>query len=301
MKTDTEGFLSAAKGLARNPLGIIALFIALIYGFATLLLGTAAEKLVEAERAPLVWFIVLFPVMVLTAFYRLVTNHHGKLYSPGDYKDDKSFLDTLPPITPQTPSLRDTRIDEEVEAIVGTSVAEEESPPQPPTPLTTQLESRAPRAQAMAIERAGVRNEYIFAEQLALRKISAVLGTEVHQQVTIDQDRSTAFDGVAVQGNTMTFVEVKLLRRPFMPSAIVREALYRAVIATEKVRKEAPDLKSELIFAVVTVGMSQEDVGRAERVLSRLINEAPIPVRLQFFDISVLQKEFPDISLPTQE
>lgn len=298
MKTDTEGFLSAAKGLARNPLGIIALFIALIYGFATLLLGIAAEKLAEAERCPLIWFIVLFPVMVLAVFYRLVTNHHGKLYSPRDYQNDRSFLDTLLPITPQAPSLRNTRIDEEVEEIISTSASEDEFPPQQTTSTSKSFESRASRSQIKSLEREGIRNEYIHAEQLALRKISAVLGTKVHQQVTIDQDSSTAFDGVAVQGNTMTFVEVKLLRRPFMPSVVVREVLYRAVIATNKVRKEAPNSKSELIFVVVTENMSPEDIGLAKNALSRLTNEAPFPTRHLFFDISALQQEFPDI-LPT--
>lgn len=73
-------FLKGAKDLARNPLGIIALFISLIYGFASLLLGSSADKLTEAERWPIIIFIVLFPVMVLVAFYKLVTHHHGKLY-----------------------------------------------------------------------------------------------------------------------------------------------------------------------------------------------------------------------------
>lgn len=85
---DTRAFLESAKGLARNPLGIIALFIALIYGFATLLLGSAADKFGSGEKATLVGFVVLFPVLVLLAFYRLVTKHHGKLYAPADYKQD---------------------------------------------------------------------------------------------------------------------------------------------------------------------------------------------------------------------
>jgi len=36
-------FGNTAKGLARNSLGIIALFIALIYGFAALVLGKASH------------------------------------------------------------------------------------------------------------------------------------------------------------------------------------------------------------------------------------------------------------------
>ena len=90
-------FLKGAKDLARNPLGIIALFISLIYGFASLLLNSSADKLTEAERWPLILFIVGFPILVLGAFYKLVTDHHGKLYAPGDFKDDRSFLRTLSP------------------------------------------------------------------------------------------------------------------------------------------------------------------------------------------------------------
>jgi hypothetical protein len=56
-----KDFLEGAKGLTRNPLGIIALFVALVYGFATLLLGVSTQRLGCEERLPLVWFVVLFP------------------------------------------------------------------------------------------------------------------------------------------------------------------------------------------------------------------------------------------------
>lgn len=84
-------FAGSAKGLARNPLGIIALFIVLIYGFAALTLGVNAT-LQSSERVPLVWFLVLFPLVVLGTFAWLVSCHHEKLYAPGDYKSDDSFL-----------------------------------------------------------------------------------------------------------------------------------------------------------------------------------------------------------------
>jgi hypothetical protein len=85
------------KDYARNPLGIIAMFISLIYGFAALLLGLAANRLTSSERMPIVYFIIVFPILILIAFYRLVTKHDGKLYSPSDYKEDSSFLETISP------------------------------------------------------------------------------------------------------------------------------------------------------------------------------------------------------------
>jgi hypothetical protein len=41
MNPEIKSFGSMATGLARNPLGIIALFIVLIYGFASLVTGFA--------------------------------------------------------------------------------------------------------------------------------------------------------------------------------------------------------------------------------------------------------------------
>lgn len=83
-------FGGTAKGLARNPIGIIALFIVLIYGFAALTLGLNSQ-LLPTERLPLVWFLVLFPVAVLVLFGWLVSAHHEKLYAPADFRSDDSF------------------------------------------------------------------------------------------------------------------------------------------------------------------------------------------------------------------
>ncbi len=51
-------FGDTAKALAKNPLGIIALFIVLIYGFAALVVG-ASSQLGPEERYPIVWFLII--------------------------------------------------------------------------------------------------------------------------------------------------------------------------------------------------------------------------------------------------
>jgi CheY-like chemotaxis protein len=80
-----------AKGLARNPLGIIALFIVLVYGFASLVVGLS-NNLDSSDRQPIIWFLVIFPVLVLASFTWLVSERHTKLYAPSDYKEDDSFI-----------------------------------------------------------------------------------------------------------------------------------------------------------------------------------------------------------------
>jgi CheY-like chemotaxis protein len=91
MTNQVKEFGEVAKGLARNPLGIIALFIVLVYGFACLV--TAFSKsLSQAELTPLVYFLVVFPVLVLGVFTWLVSRHSGKLFAPADFKDEANYV-----------------------------------------------------------------------------------------------------------------------------------------------------------------------------------------------------------------
>ena len=81
MNDPVRSFGEIANRLARNPLGIIALFILLIYGFATAT-TVYGDNLTTSERLPLTWFLVLFPVLVLLLFVHLVIHHSDKLYGP---------------------------------------------------------------------------------------------------------------------------------------------------------------------------------------------------------------------------
>jgi tetratricopeptide (TPR) repeat protein len=93
MANNNKEFGKLAQRLSRNPLGIIALFIVMIYTMATLLVGLS--KLDPGLQKIFVWFLVTFPVLVLIAFYILVTKHSGKLYAPQDFSDEANFLRIL--------------------------------------------------------------------------------------------------------------------------------------------------------------------------------------------------------------
>jgi CheY-like chemotaxis protein len=91
MSDDTKNFGETAKSLARNPLGIIALFIVLVYGFASLVTAFAGS-LTSAERLPLIYFLIVFPILVLGVFAWLVSNHSGKLFAPSDFKNEENYV-----------------------------------------------------------------------------------------------------------------------------------------------------------------------------------------------------------------
>jgi CheY-like chemotaxis protein len=90
MATDLRDFAESAKGFTKSPLGIIALFIVLVYGFATLAV-TFGNNLKD-HLTPLIYFLVIFPVIVFVGFLWLVSKHHNKIYGPSDFKNEENFF-----------------------------------------------------------------------------------------------------------------------------------------------------------------------------------------------------------------
>lgn len=83
-----------AVALGGRPIGIIALFILLVYGAfsATLISGS---NLNEIHIYLIIAFMMLFSCLVLYVFYKLVTKHSGKLFSPKDFKDEQYFFEIV--------------------------------------------------------------------------------------------------------------------------------------------------------------------------------------------------------------
>lgn len=88
-------FAESAKTLARNPLGIIALFIVMVYAIGGLVISLAKPEFYQNPYHPSVIFLSSFPICVLLIFAYLVARHHQKLYSPGDFQDQHHFVKTF--------------------------------------------------------------------------------------------------------------------------------------------------------------------------------------------------------------
>ena len=94
MNRDTSMY-ETAKSLARNPLGIIALFIVLVYAVASIVISLAKTEFYQNPFHPAVLFLAIFPLVVLVSFTYLVIKHHRNLYAPQDYKYEGHFFGDL--------------------------------------------------------------------------------------------------------------------------------------------------------------------------------------------------------------
>ncbi len=83
-----------AVKLSNGPLGIVALFIVLIYSVAGLVVGISND-IGDFNRTMLVGFLALFPFAVLGVFGWLVAYFHENLYPPDAFRDDTTFVDIL--------------------------------------------------------------------------------------------------------------------------------------------------------------------------------------------------------------
>lgn len=110
VKDNMETFSKSAENLSKNPLGIIGLFLVLVYGIAGLVLITAND--LGNERVFLIIFLTIFPLIILLVFYNLVTKHYNKLYSPSDYKDEVNFMKA---IDKETNIIKQIQVQERVE------------------------------------------------------------------------------------------------------------------------------------------------------------------------------------------
>ncbi|MCE1058518.1 hypothetical protein LU646_11590 [Pseudomonas alloputida] len=77
-----------AAGHIRNPLTVISRFAALAE-----ISGTAVLPFIEPEnQATFIWFLMLFPALLVILFFLTLNYNHKTLYAPSDYKNQNHFL-----------------------------------------------------------------------------------------------------------------------------------------------------------------------------------------------------------------
>jgi len=88
-------FWDNARRMARNPLGVLALFLAVVYGVAGLFFKLSGAVLSANQKWVFVVFLVGFPLLILGVFAWLVVRHPGKLYAPTDFQTEEGFIRSL--------------------------------------------------------------------------------------------------------------------------------------------------------------------------------------------------------------
>jgi len=74
-----------------NPLTIIGVFAGITEVAAAIALPCLSAEI----QHTFVWFLIIFPFFLVLAFFLTLNFNPPVLYAPGDYRDDKNFLEAL--------------------------------------------------------------------------------------------------------------------------------------------------------------------------------------------------------------
>ncbi|MBN6112634.1 hypothetical protein [Xanthomonas bonasiae] len=74
-----------------NPLTIIAIFAALAEVAGTVVLALVDQSI----QSTFVWFVMLFPTIIVGLFFATLNFNPKVLYAPSDFKDEDNFLQTM--------------------------------------------------------------------------------------------------------------------------------------------------------------------------------------------------------------
>lgn len=293
-------FSQTEQGLSRNPLGIIALFIVLVYGIAGLVLSTSVSALQPDERRPLVWFLVTFPVVVLGVFSWLVSKHHSKLYAPKDFQSDTAFRQTVSQDAQRQRLEAEVMQLEEAETTAPNPVLPAEAArPQLPPPSQRALPQPAhspdrpiESASASTLNRESIRARVLLAEDLVLRKLEAEFAQPISRQSALNAgDRTIRFDGTSFKDNRLTAIEVKLLRESTARNGI--QTIVRQVRGiVHELHSVVPPDTARFILAVVIEGMTSSTRQWLEEQVDLRFTHSLRGVEARFFDLDELKAEF---------
>ncbi|MCD0495927.1 hypothetical protein LP085_03595 [Achromobacter sp. MY14] len=78
-------------GLVKNPLTIIAMFAVIAEVSGAVVLPFLSERV----QATYVWFLMLFPFLLVVLFFVTLWAKRDALYGPSDFRDEKHFMDAL--------------------------------------------------------------------------------------------------------------------------------------------------------------------------------------------------------------
>jgi hypothetical protein len=263
MPTGLKEFGDIAKKLSVNPLGIIALFIVLVYGIAALVLVVSVSSFEPGERLPLIWFLVGFPPIVLFTFAWLVARHHVKLYAPKDYPDPTQFLQTL-----DTAQQR-KKLESEVELL------EDKKPVSKVQGLPTS--TSIPRNILMA--------RVILAEDLVMRELSAEYGVNIQRQVGLGRD--IGVDGMFAKGGEGFGIEVKFFRH----SKNVRNVIDSLRQVLDHISRTGWR-RFNFILAAVIDDTKTERVDLIKQQIEKSVTDIEMNVEIRFFIFSELAEKY---------
>lgn len=260
-------------GTIKNPLTIIAIFA----GIAEIS-GTAILPFISDEnQSTYIWFLMIFPLLLISLFFLTLNFNHRVLYAPSDYKDEDNFVKSL-----QKASFieKARKLEEELASIDTDGEDSASSPPQESSENSISYKSLVKRS---------TQASYMLAEELIFDKLSKEYPVEIQREVKLGSlGGRYIFDGLVKDKTGTTAIEVKFLRHG--PIHRLKDSIYR-IAESAKLLPDSDRKNFKILLAVAT----DQDKVNFERIrdqLDQIRKEFPFPIEVRFYNLADLEREY---------
>lgn len=307
-------------GHVKNPLSVIAIFA----GIAEIS-GTIVLPFLHPENQSIyLWFLMLFPSILVLIFFGTLNFNHKSLYAPSDYRDENNFLKSLRYVSfneKQEKIIAEvTEANEHVEhEDIGFSetadIVNINSNLKNPLEATTLEEpilayhtsnhqtnetdilhhtSRNQRSSAKAIV-----DKVLRAQTLSISKLAGELSLDFQTDISysLDYGRDVMFDAIAIDPNCIHAVEVKFSENGSLGKNSITNVLANAVYISKDLTQKY--FKNFTLHFVLVVGKSDINIFEAQERILNEANKFNVNVVVHVYSLSDLTDEFEHLHLKT--
>jgi len=256
----------------RNPLTVIAIFagIAEISGTGVL------PFIAEANQLIFVWFLILFPTLIVIFFFLTLNFNHKVLYAPSDFKNEENFFrnaskkEVAEKVREELVELDDSNAEQR-------SIKEPEGKAYGEGPQNTESNQSQPMTQ----------ERYLTLEENIINKVEMELGGPLRREVRFESTEHFVFDGMTVKGWKIIAVEAFYARSGAHARFKARRLLDRVEKVVNGMQTEMRS-RFELYIAIALEDTRLESIETLNSLIS-LTNRAPFPVQIKLFNRQELE------------
>jgi nitrogen regulatory protein PII-like uncharacterized protein len=270
----------------KNPLTVIAIFA----GTAEIS-GTAILPLLEVESQQIyIWFLMLFPLLLIVFFFLTLNWNHKVLYAPSDFSNEDNFVNILkkPTIQETLTNIENDLKDSEEEINDKESTKTNDKLEKNIKSTTTTEAAREKNAKLVRNINRQRMQEIQMAELWVLNKLEKELDVPIQREMMLKVGSSKIiFDGVAQVGTRLTGIEIKYMRNRNSINSSMWENLFHRFESLYHSLNDTQKRSFSVIFAIVT----DEDLMEIKEHIKKKMERLSFPVDIRVYDFDNLRNE----------
>jgi hypothetical protein len=226
-------FVNTSGNIIKNPLTIIAIFA----GIVEVGSNTVLPFLTSENQSTYIWFLMLFPFVLVLIFFFILYNKHHVLYAPSDFNDEKNFNELLYNTRKSTTKEVDTKIKNEIQILNEQSKKlEEQVEKNKKEPASINLDTKFEKFNNLIKNK---RDLLVSLETKLLENFSFINNYNIKRNITLEtREGKLITDGFIKNENNINIIEVKILSKFILSRHIIKMFIERKNSVLEIISKE---------------------------------------------------------------